>query len=287
MESKRRSLLFVPAIRDDFLYKLNKYKCDSIIFDLEDSVSVDFKDKARQNLLKVDYSELKDKETILRINGFDTSFFEKDLILLNKIKPDIVMIPKYEDDAILDVFRSKIEYPVKFLPIIETVKGYFKAKEILGASKRIVGVAFGAEDFCMETDTYKDVLYENPLLIMVISQIILVSKLYKIDFIDCVYTGYKTSINLKKLKKEAEFSKNLGAKGKLIIHPSQIETVNDVYSISEEEIKYAMNFVEIFNDQSANSGYAVSNIEENIMKDIPTYKKCKKIIQEAIDKGYY
>src|SRR5690606_41118507 len=90
----RRSLLFIPANNPGMLQSANVYPADGIIFDLEDAVSVDQKDSAR-NLLKNFLKEFTlTKEVIVRINALDTPFFNADLDAVVSNKLDTIMLPK-------------------------------------------------------------------------------------------------------------------------------------------------------------------------------------------------
>lgn len=66
-----RSYLFVPANRPERFVKAQAAGADAVILDLEDAVSMDAKDVARQHL--ADYLA-SGGAGIVRINGIDTSW---------------------------------------------------------------------------------------------------------------------------------------------------------------------------------------------------------------------
>lgn len=281
--SQRRSLLFVPAIRKDFLKKLNTYEPDSFILDLEDSIHAEYKDIARENLYKLDTKSI-NKEIIIRINEFGTEDFNKDLELLKKIDYyQGVMVPKFNNPESLEIITKVISKEKDILPIIETIDGFHNLKQNISTIKEkdinVNCLVFGAEDFSMELGINKDLLQENQLLTSIACSIILTAKIFKLDYIDCVFSGYTSEINLKKLEKESLFSKSNGADGKLLIHPSQINIVNKIFNITRKEISDAKEFIEKF--ETDHNGSAVSTKENYIMKDIPEYKKYKKLLKKS------
>lgn len=281
--TKRRSWLFVPAINKKFFDKLEQLNCDVVIFDLEDSVLDDCKDEARKNLNELDFKKLKDKEIAIRINSVRSPFFKKECKLVNEKDPDFLVLPKVRDEDDIKILEKKIEPEIQFVPIIETIKGYYNREKILTASSRIKTFAFGAEDFSADTEINKGELQKNPLLVNVICDLLLIAKEKNLWFIDCVFTGYETEDHLQKLKKEALFTRRLGAEGKLVIHPSQIDIVNEVYSITQQEIEEAEAFIQKFN--SLKDGCAVV-ATDYYMQDIPSYKKYSKLLKKAEELGY-
>ena len=280
--NKRRSFLFVPGIRKDFLEKIKNYNCDAVILDLEDSVMPSHKAEARKNLSELNFNNLGNKEIVVRINSVDSPFIKEDLEFVKSKKPHAIMVPKVEDVEQIR-FLEKNTKDLEFIPIIETLRGYFNAENVLSSSDRIKAFAFGAEDFRTEAGIEKGVLKENPVLMGVMSRLLLISKMNSLWFIDCVYTGFGNDEHLKKLKEEAEFTKSIGADGKLLIHPSQIEIVNEVYSLSKGDIKKSVDFLSDFEKIKHGSSVIAYN---NVMEDTPSYKLHKKFIEKAKRLGY-
>lgn len=280
---KKRSWLFVPAYNQRFLDQCFRYPADVIILDLEDSVLDQYKNVARTNLFSFKIPPSASQEVIIRINPPATNFFKDDLALIKKVKATGVMIPKVADPATLKNVRKVLGPDIKIVPIIETLDGYFNASQILSAVS-ISEFAFGAEDFCSDANIVKGNLKENPLLLEVISNLSLIAKHLKLWFVDCVYTGYETQLHLERLREESSFTKKLGTDGKLAIHPSQIEIINNVYSISHAEIELAENIVERFH--KLESGGSVI-ADDFVMKDLPSLKSCQKLLEKAKMLGYH
>src|SRR5690606_15569354 len=129
-----------------------------IMFDLEDSVSIKEKDSARflvHNALKT--LDFGNTETVVRINGLDTPFGREDLEAIVRARPDVIRIPKTEKaqdvlevESIISEIEEKAGIEVgttKLMAAIESPLGVINAFEIAKSSKRLIGIALGAEDF--------------------------------------------------------------------------------------------------------------------------------------------
>lgn len=95
MARLRRTMMFIPGNNPSMITDGHIYGSDSIMFDLEDAVSLREKDAARflvYNALKtIDY---RDTETVVRVNGLDTPFGRDDFEAMVRAKPDIIRLPK-------------------------------------------------------------------------------------------------------------------------------------------------------------------------------------------------
>ena len=281
---RRRSMFFVPAIKKNYLDKLGNYDCDAFIIDLEDSVDMEYKDQALQNLLQFNKTAMGDKEFIVRINSVDSDLGQRDLAEAAKLNIDSIMLPKVNSkEEISHVEKQISDSNIEIIPIIETLEGYFHREEILSSSTKITAVAFGAEDFCLDADLEKGDLRNNLILNKVICDLSLLAKRFDIQFIDCVFTQYGTKAFLRQMRREAEHTRDIGANGKLLIHPSQIEIANSVYAIDQSEIKQSLNILKKFDGLTDGSSTIAVN---NVMMDTPSYKKAIKLINKAKKYGY-
>ena len=93
-----RSELAVPGSRPDFFEKAASGRSDIIFLDLEDSVAIEKKDKARKNIVDaIRNLDWKDKILSVRVNSLDSDFFEKDisdLLEIDNERLDLLMLPK-------------------------------------------------------------------------------------------------------------------------------------------------------------------------------------------------
>ncbi|MEM0174350.1 MAG: CoA ester lyase [Sulfolobaceae archaeon] len=269
MQRMRRSQLYVPSISEKMIRKSLEIPADSIIFDLEDSVPPEEKQQAREILERmVKENEWKGKELAVRINPLYTSESLKDLLTIIKLeKIDLIIIPKAENDL---SFIYKLTGK-NILPIIETAKGLVRIEEIV-RSEGIVGITYGIADYALsvggEVRKYE---YNEYIKTKIVS----VARTYDIDPIDKVYFDLK---NLEGFKNECIEAKKLGFEGKQVIHPSQVEIANQIFSLSEEEIKWAKEVVSAY-EKAIREGRGAIRLNDQLI-DAVHYRLAKRILNK-------
>ncbi|WP_268807864.1 HpcH/HpaI aldolase/citrate lyase family protein [Metasolibacillus fluoroglycofenilyticus] len=251
-------------------------EADYFIIDLEDAVPIAEKSATRKNVQDFMTNNPTSKKVYLRINSIDSNLYEDDLKNINMKLFKGVILSKCENATqvkiIEDLLKTQSVTPC-IIPLIETVNGYYNLQEILkeGSVERI---AFGAIDMANEFDIAGDNLIDNPLLNeMRITMALLSKRFNKQAPLDapCIFID-----RLSVLQQESEFAKKIGYYGKLAIHPKQLETIANVFSYSEEEIKLANEIVEIYE----HNNYKTISYK-NIMIDTPVYLRMKKILEES------
>ncbi len=234
----RRSILFVPADRIDRIEKSLFLPADAITIDLEDAVTPERKDEARQIVKKVlEEFDFGTKEIIVRVNSIGTLNGLKDLLMLKECcrLPDTVMLPKTESagDAMLFAnLLGEISEEIKLLVILESGKGILSAKEIVAASPKIAGVVFGGGDLSGEIGC--SMVWENMYTARQI--VLLAAACAGIDAIDVPYLSISDAEGLaKECKKVAD----MGYRCKIAIHPNQIGVINNIFTPDQNEIVWA------------------------------------------------
>ncbi|MDW7669089.1 MAG: CoA ester lyase [Bacillota bacterium] len=253
MAKIRRSMLFVPGDNPGMLLNAGVLGADSVIFDLEDAVSLKEKDSARilvRNALNnLEYGKT---EKIVRINGLNTKYWKKDLDQIIPASPDAVMPPKIETaeeiKKICD-YISKIEKEkgmedkkIKIIPIIETSLGIENSFQIAKGSPRLEALFLGAEDLtanigAKRTKKGDEIFYSR-------SRIIIAANAAGIQAVDTPYTDINDEEGL---KVDAVFAKDMGFDGKASISPRHVETINKVFTPSKEEIEFAKEVIDAIN----------------------------------------
>ena len=160
----RRTMMFVPGNNPSMMRDAHIYGADSIMFDLEDSVSLAEKDAARllvYNALKtIDYGGV---EKVVRVNPLSTEFGRADVEAMVRAGADVIRMPKTETAEEITELEEEIERVEKLagIPVgrtlimaaIESALGVVNAYKIATASKRMMGIALGAEDYCANLKT--------------------------------------------------------------------------------------------------------------------------------------
>jgi len=157
-------MLFVPGNNPGMLADAHIYGSDSVMFDLEDSVSLGEKDAARMlvyNALKtIDYGEV---ETVVRVNPLNTPYGAEDIKAMVAAGVQVIRMPKTETaQDVIDTEKAIEEAEkaygrevgsTKILTAIESALGIVNAYAIATASSRIIGIALGAEDYAANLKT--------------------------------------------------------------------------------------------------------------------------------------
>lgn len=287
----RRTMMYIPGSNPGMIKDGHIYGADSLMFDLEDSVSLKEKDTARfmvYNALKtIDYEGT---ETVVRINGLDTPFGKDDLEAIVRAKPDIIRLPKTEKpqdviemDKLITNIENKIGFEVgtiKIMAAIESAIGIINAYDIVKASPRLMGVALGAEDFVTDMKTTRSL--DGIELLTARSQIILAARAAGIYALDTVFSDIN---NTEGFIKEVKHIKQLGFDGKSVIHPNQIEPVHKIYTPSEKEIKKSIRVLEAI-EEAESKGSGVISLDGKMI-DMPIVERARRVIALAKASGVY
>jgi len=145
-----RTALFLPSSSPAMINAALVFNTDSLIFDLEDAVSISEKDTARDLLQEsLEFFDFTHKYIIVRINPLDSDYWREDVQFIARSKANAVMIPKarieqvVELSNILDQINSRLE----IIPLIETAIAVEEVADIIKTSSKVKGLLFGAEDY--------------------------------------------------------------------------------------------------------------------------------------------
>ena len=282
-----RSFLFVPGDSDGKLAKASSSNADALIVDLEDSVSVDEKPRAR--IIASEF--LRDKPRAkcwVRINPLNSSFALSDLKAVIPVAPHGIVLPKPErarDVSKLDKLLAVLEQEhgidegtTRILPIAtETPGSVFHLHEYTGCSERLAGLSWGAEDLSTAIGATANRDADGhwlPQFELVRSLCLFAAAAAEVPAVDTVYTDFRDEQGL------AEYAGNArrdGFSGMLAIHPSQVGLINEAFSPTQEELSRAQKIVELF---EKNPGMGVIGLDGEMI-DRPHLLQAKKILAMA------
>src|SRR5437763_13917887 len=240
-----RSMLFVPADSERKLARGIDSGADALILDLEDSVAAANRPTARK--LACDFLEAHGPDRILRyvrINPLASGLALDDLTATVPGRPDGILLPKCrpEDVRTLDHYLSAFEAaagaPVGTIRIIaiatETPAAVFALGGYKGVSPRLEAITWGAEDLSACIGGSNRTIegdYDGPYK-LARSLCLLAAAAAEVLAIDTIYTDFKDPDGL---KAECVAARRSGFAAKMAIHPAQLATINDAFSISVEE----------------------------------------------------
>ena len=280
-----RSFLFVPADSERKLEKASGAGADALILDLEDSVAADARPEAR--ILAREYLAGKDNVWV-RINPIDSDDAQADLEGVMPSAPTGIMLPKPKSAAAaielaesLSVLEAKHGIDpgsTRILPLCtETPEALFTLNSYIGATDRLMGLTWGAEDLsaAVGAATNRD---ENgdwlPTYEMARSFCLLAAAAAEVAAIDTVFTDFK---NADGLRRYASNARRDGFSGMLAIHPAQVETINAAFIPTAEELERATRIVELF---ETNPGEGAIGLDGEMI-DRPHLLQARRLLEMA------
>ncbi len=286
-----RSLLFVPADSAKKLATAMASGADALIVDLEDSVALDGKARARQNaaaFLREAGARTPRPYLMVRVNGLQTGLVDADLDAIAPAQPDAIMLPKAAGGASVVHAAAKLavreaqsglpDGQIKILPIAtETAASLFVAGTFAGTSTRLIGLTWGAEDLSAElgAQSNRDAAgrFLDPYRL---ARVLCLAgaAAAAVPAIDTVYVDFRDGDGL---RRECEDACRDGFTGKMAIHPAQVPIINEVFTPSADALARAQKIVDAF---AANPGAGVVGIG-GVMYDRPHLVRAKQLLARS------
>ncbi len=287
-----RSLLFIPANNWKMLNKASTEMEDGVIIDLEDSCPSAEREMGRIFARDIIPSlKAQGIDVFVRVNPFSAGVTADDLGIVAIKELDGIMLPKSEStedikalEELLQAEEKKkgIKNKIGILPLLESPKGVMNAHKIGSASKRVVGLGFGAGDFMREQGEGFTISRMEPdeyfsILLYARSAIATSANALGIPAIDTPYFGLL--IDVEGLEREASKAKLLGYKGKMVTHPRHVEVVNKIYSPTQDDLLFSQKLVEAY--KAAELQQKGATVLNGRMIDMAMYKMGMEMLEKA------
>lgn len=256
-----RSVLYIPASKERALDKARGLPVDAIIFDLEDAVTPDEKNNARETL-KNALSEggYGQRLKIVRINGLDTEWGRADAEAVRDMDADAVLLPKVDRAAHVEEL-GKITGDMPIWAMMETPRGMLHAAEI-AAHPKLQGMVMGTNDLAKELQTRFRA--DREPMITALGLCLLAAKAEGVVIVDGVYNAYKDDEGL---AIECAQGRDMGFDGKTLIHPAQVAVTNTAFAPSEAEVDLARRQIAAFEETEA-AGQGVAVVDGKIVENL-------------------
>ena len=261
----RRSVLYMPGSNARALEKAKTLPADGYILDLEDAVSPDAKETAREQVCAaVSGGGYGKRELIIRVNGLDTPWGGDDLVAAAKARPDAVLLPKVESARMVSDARAALRaYGGGDIPIwcmMETPMGILHAEEI---------AASGVACFVMGTsDLTKDLHAQHtrmrlPMLTS-LSLCLLAARAYGLSILDGVYLDFADEEGF---RESCLQGLELGFDGKTLIHPKQVAPANEVFAPDADRIAYSRRIIEAY-EKALAEGQGIVVVDGKLIENL-------------------
>jgi citrate lyase subunit beta/citryl-CoA lyase len=264
------------------------YKPDSIMFDLEDAVSLREKDAAR--LLVFHALRLpvyRAMETVVRINSLSTPFGLKDLEAVVRAGVDVVRLPKTDSAQDIHDLEAEVERiereagreigSTKLMAAVESASGVVNAVAIATASPRLIGIALAGFDYVMDMQTERG---DGSELFYARCAVLHAARYAKIDAFDVVFSDINDDEGF---LKEVDLIKRMGFNGKSLINPRQIDLLHNAYAPTQEEVDYAHRVVAAA-EAGERQGLGVVSLNGK-MVDAPVIQHARVVLSRADASG--
>ena len=284
-----RSVIFVPGNRANMLERARAFNADVIMVDLEDSVPPGEKTNARDMAKEwVPTLRREGQRVMVRVNSLDTGLTRPELEAIVSTDLYGISLGKVESTwNIRDVDRmlSAIESlagvelgSTKIVAWAETASALVDARNIGSASHRVIALAFGAEDFTNDmgierSDTGEEVQVPRSLVPVA-------ARAANVASLDSPFVLFQDP---DALRADAKRARQMGYTGKFAIHPSQLDIINETFSPSPEEITYARQIMEAWEQAEAEGRGSLAM--DGRMVDVPVVKRAQNLLAfaEAIE----
>ena len=260
-----RSLMFVPGHNEKLLQSAARSEADVLLLDLEDSVQpARNKEIAREMIrTKIEEDLFKGRVIFPRVNYRESGQLLKDVYDLSIPGIAGFMYPKSrtgEDVYFFDKLLETIEYEksieigtFKIIPLIETASAVINVDAICSASKRVIAIAFGCEDFVSDLGGIHDP--EGESIYWPRAIIAMAAKANNVIPIDTVHINLH---DLDDLEKNLIFAKKLGFEGMLVLNPKELPLVHKYFTPSDSEVESAKEILRLYDiAEKENKGVAI------------------------------
>lgn len=286
----RRSMHFVPGANEKMLGKALGSAADSLVLDLEDAVTPDRKDDARQVIARwLETVDFGNQERVVRMNPLDTPWGVADLEVTMAHPPDAYLVPKVstlDDLQQIDDLLSKLErdydHPAGAVGLLlvstETPLGVLNL-HTFSQCPRVIGLTWGAEDLSAAIGAPRNRLPNGQYLDLYRhcrNQTLICAAAGGVQPLDSVFVDIKDSDGLAAECQEGAW---MGFTGKITIHPSQIDVVNAAFTPSVDEVAEARRLAAAFAEAQSQGLMAISF--EGKMVDVPHLTRARKTLARA------
>jgi citrate lyase subunit beta/citryl-CoA lyase len=253
----------VPGSSERFIAKARDVVVDEVMLDLEDSVAPSAKEEARDRVVgALQRGGWEGRLVAVRVNDATTRWAYRDVIAAIEGAPgavDTLVLPKVSSPAQiawLDLLLSQVEQecgvPVGRTGIeaqIEDAAGLASVEAIAAASARMAALVFGPGDFMASVGMRSlDVGghpagYRYDAHHYTLMRILVAARATGLQAIDGPYGRIK---DLDGLRESAQSVAALGFDGKWVLHPGQVDIINEAFSPSPADYQRAVAILDTY-----------------------------------------
>jgi citrate lyase subunit beta/citryl-CoA lyase len=281
----RRTTLAVPGSNPRFIEKAQGLPADEIFLDLEDAVAPGAKEEARGNVVvALNEGDWTGKTRVVRINDLETPWAYRDVIEVVEgagANLDCVLLPKAQDathvqwlDRLLTQIERAMGYEVGRIGIeaqIEDARGMVAIDAIAASSPRLESLVFGPGDFMASINMKTLVVGEQPpgytegdAYHYILMRILMAARANDLQAIDGPYFNVR---DVDAFTRVAKRSAALGFDGKWVLHPSQVDAGNEVFSPAQDDYDHAELILDAYDHSIRVEGRGAAMLGEEMIDE--------------------
>lgn len=271
-----RSLLFVPADSEKKVPKALASAADVVILDLEDSVALADKPKARALAREILTSPRGGAKLFVRVNALTSGLIADDVSAIAAAKPDGLLLPKSESGGDVKRLLAMARFPVIAIAT-ETAASMFNLGTYGDLGPHLFGLTWGMEDLAaaLGAQSNRDAQGRPTAPYDLARTLCLIgARAAGVEPIDGVYANFR---DLRGLEAQCRDAVRDGFTAKLCIHPDQVAVINHIFTPSPEAIARAERIVQAF----AAAGDAGVIGLDGEMLDVPHLKAAKALLARS------
>lgn len=293
-----RSVLVTPASNARMIEKAAASGADAVCIDLEDAVAPSEKEASRANVIHaLIHNDFGDSLRMYRINALDTPYAYRDLIEVVEAAGDhldLVVVPKVEraeDVYVIETLLRQIEMAKGLINRIgievqiETALGCVNANAIAACSQRVEAILYGPGDYAaslqMPMDSIgaldaSDDLYPGHRWHAIMQTVVVAARAFGKRCIDGPYAPFRDAAGFEKV---CDIARVMGFDGKWAIHPSQVATLNRVFSLPESHVTWAQRVLDAY-EAAMDAGTGAITVDGK-MVDAASLRVARAIVQKS------
>lgn len=284
-----RTALFVPGHRDDYFEQALSGPSDAVILDLEDAVPTGAKVRAR-SLIREALRKMEEPSgrprVWVRMNVLGSPAWDLDakalvgLPALDGLMPTKTNGSRSPEAVVRAWKRVAGKAPPPLWPLIETVEGLhdLMTGQMRGVREYCDGITYGGEDFVTSMRTQHSAHGQD--LTFVRAWIVLLARVHGVTALDTPFLRVEDPTGL---REAAVTAAKIGFDGKLLVHPRQVDTVNEVFTPTRSEIERAERLLQVASEQEA--GEKTVTVLDGELVGPPMVKRARSLIAQATRLG--
>ncbi len=280
-----RTLMFVPGHRQRMIEKaLALGSLDVALLDIEDGVPPAEKDAARGLLAAaLGIARPPRPRLFVRVNAVASDRFAADLQAVVRPGLEGLLLPKVESAEKITQAASAAtererdaglaEGSVSFIVAIESGLGLVRAYDIASASPRVIGLMFGGEDYANDLGLPTDRQGEAREQLHARAAMVVAASAAHVQSFDGVWPEIA---DVDGLRRDSLQARRIGYTGKSLIHPGQVDVINEVFTPSDGDVEYARRVVAAFEEAETRGDGAIAFGGQLI--DRPIVERARRVV---------